>query len=175
MPTAGQAGTQGNVRTGAHKVTVGGTAVGYTEGSLTLSPNTQFRKRFVAEWGTNPIATLVTGVQPVVTVRLAERTLAVLDVLLTGIHPGLATANSRGIGRSGIIGSDSFGKSVVLHPIAESGTGRDITIHNAMPIWTGDVELSDQGDQIYTMELHANVKDTRTDGDTMISIGETTA
>ena len=179
MVSPGQGGDVTLIRTGAHKITVdpGGTpkTAGFTHGNLQLTWSVQKRQVNVAEYGTTPVDEEVTGVQLSVKFSMIERSLKVFDIAFNGLYP-LATAAGRGIGRSGIQHAQSRGKSILLHPLSQgASTAQDITLNKVMLIPTGNIELSDQGDQIIEVEGLCVVDPTAADGQLLALFNESNA
>lgn len=186
MVSPGQGGDITLRRVGAHKVTVSQGAwtktAGFTHGNLSLTITVNTREINVAEYGTTPADIEVTGEKIVAKWAMIESSLKTLDIALSGIHPlnyqGATT--SRGVGRSGVLRAQggpgtTGGKGVqlLLHPLAEgSGTGRDITIYNALITPTGDFELSDQGDMLMNVQAEGVIQTTGTDGALLALLNE---
>ena len=179
MVSAGQGGDLTLIRTGAHKVTVDPTGTpkvaGYTVGNLQLSWNTQKRTVFVAEFGQTPVDEQVLGLQVEITFSMIERSLKIFDIAFNGLYPYDGTANARGLGRSGIYTAQERGKAVLLHPVKETGTARDITLRKVLLSPTGAYELSDQDNQIMQVSGMCVIDDTQTDGELLMQIKETSA
>ena len=176
MLSPGQGGDVTLIRTGAHKITIdpAGTpkTAGFTHGNLQLTWSVQKRLVNVAEYGTTPVDEEVTGVQLSVKFSMIERSLKVFDIAFNGLYP-LATASGRGIGRSGIQRAQSRGKSILLHPLSQgASTVQDITLNKVLLVPTGNIELSDQGDQIIEVEGTCVVDTTATDGQLLALFNE---
>ena len=179
MVSPGQGGDVTLIRTGAHKITVdpAGTpkTAGFTHGNLQLTWSVQKRTVNVAEYGTTPVDEEVTGVQLSVKFSMIERSLKVFDIAFNGLYP-LATAGGRGIGRSGIQRAQDRGKSILLHPLSQgASTTQDITLNKVLLIPTGNIELSDQGDQIIEVEGTCVVDPAAADGQLLALINESNA
>lgn len=179
MVSPGQGGDVTLIRTGAHKITIdpGGAAktAGFTHGNLQLTWSVQKRQVNVAEYGTTPVDEEVTGVQLSVKFSMIERSLKVFDIAFNGLYP-LATAAARGVGRSGIQRAQDRGKSILLHPLSQGvSTAQDITLNKVMLIPTGNIELSDQGDQIIEVEGLCVVDPTAADGQLLALFNESNA
>lgn len=179
MVSPGQGGDGTLIRTGAHKITIDptGTAkvAGYTVGNLQLSWNIQKRSVMVAEYGQTPIDEQVLGVQIEIQFAMIERSLKIFDIAFNGLYPYTGTSNSRGIGRSGIYTAQERGKAILLHPVKETTTVRDITLKKVLLAPTGSYELSDQANQIITVSGQCVIDDTATDGELLMTIAETSA
>lgn len=176
MVSPGQGGDVTLIRTGAHKITIdpAGTpkTAGFTHGNLQLAWSVQKRTVNVAEYGTTPVDEEVTGVQLSVKFSMIERSLKVFDIAFNGLYP-LAGATSRGIGRSGIQRAQSRGKAILLHPLsAGASTAQDITLNKVLLIPTGNIELSDQGDQIFEVEGICVIDPSQADGQLLALINE---
>ena len=179
MVSPGQGGDVTLIRTGAHKITIdpAGTAktAGFTHGNLQLTWSVQKRLVNVAEYGATPVDEEVTGVQLSVKFSMIERSLKVFDIAFNGLYPlnyGGATT-SRGIGRSGIQRAQSRGKSILLHPLSQgASTLQDITLNKVLLTPTGNIELSDQGDQIIEVEGTCIVDPTQADGQLLALFNE---
>jgi hypothetical protein len=179
MVSPGQGGDITLVRTGAHKITVdpAGTpkTAGFTHGNLTFSVTVNKRDVLVAEYGTTPADIEITGCRCVVKWTMIERSLKILDIALQGLYPyGYLTAGTeRGIGRSGIQRASVRGKGILLHPLSQgAGTNQDITLQQAIITPTGNVELSDQGDQLWEVEADCIVSPSASDGQLLALINE---
>ncbi len=179
MVSPGQGGDITLVRTGAHKITVdpAGTpkTAGFTHGNLTFTVTVNKRDVLVAEYGTTPADIEITGQRCTVKWTMIERSLKILDIALQGIYPyAYETATTeRGIGRSGIQRASVRGKQILLHPLSQgAGTGQDITLQQAIITPTGNVELSDQGDQLWEVEADCIVSPSASDGQLLALINE---
>lgn len=181
----GQGGDITIRRVGAHKVTVtsqGASRVaGFTQGSLTIAIAPTTREVLVAEYGSTPADIEVTGVKLTCKWTMLESSLKTLDIALSGIHAGNwgnDSILSRGIGRSGVKRAQpgingGFGSEILLHPLAEgSGTGRDVTLWNALVTPTGDQELSDQGDMLLPVQAECVISTGEADGQLLALINE---
>ncbi len=180
IPTAGQGGDPTLIRTGAHRVTIdaAGTpkVAGFTVGSLALAFNTPKRQVFVAEFGQTPVNEEVLGQQVTITFSMIERSLKVFDIAFNGLYPGTGVANARTLGRSGIYTAQDRGKSITLHPVVEgSSTARDIVLRKVLLSPTGNIEYSDQGDQIIQVSGMCVIDASQSDGALLMQIGETSA
>lgn len=175
MVSPGQGGDVTLIRTGAHKVTIDptpgvNTVVGFTQGNLQLSFSVNKRQVMVAEYGSTPVDERVTGVQLSVRFSLPETSIKTLKIAFQGLYPG-APSGGVGIGRSGIISAQTYGKKILLHPVAEgSATTYDITLNKVMLTPTGNVELSDQGERVYEVEGTCVVDPSGTDGTLLAQI-----
>ncbi|MDE2098813.1 MAG: hypothetical protein KGL39_16290 [Patescibacteria group bacterium] len=183
----GQGGDITLRRVGPHRVTVtpGATnapkTVGFTQGNLAITITPNVREVYVAEYGTTPADIEITGVKFSAKFTMVESSLKTLDIALSGIHAGNAFNDSilaRGIGRSGVKRvqpgvNGGFGCELLLHPLAEgSGTGRDVTIWNALVTPSGDWELSDQGDMLIPVQAEGVVSTAEADGQLLALIAE---
>jgi hypothetical protein len=182
MPSPGQGGDVTLIRTGAHKVTIdpNGTpkTAGFTKGNLQLTFSVNKRPVTVAEYGTTPVDEEVTGVTLTVRFSMIERSLKVLDIALNGLYPGnyLSATTNRGIGRSGIQRAQTRGKTILLHPLSQgSSTAEDITLQQVMLTPTGNIEYSDQGDQVIEVEGTCVVSPSAADGSLLAIINEANA
>jgi len=180
MPSPGQGGDVTLIRTGAHKVTIdpAGTpkTAGFTKGNLQLTFSVNKRPVVVAEYGTTPVDEEVTGLTLTVKFSMIERSLKVLDIALNGLYPAgyfNSTVTNRGVGRSGIQKASVRGKTILLHPLSQgASTDEDITLQQVMLVPTGNVEYSDQGDQVIEVEGTCTVSPTATDGSLLAIINE---
>jgi hypothetical protein len=180
MPSPGQGGDITLVRTGPHKITVdpAGTpkTAGFTHGNLAFTITVNKRDVLVAEYGTTPADIEITGCRCVVKWTMIERSLKIFDIALQGLYPAgyeSATTLNRGLGRSGIQRASVRGKSILLHPLSQgSATVQDITLQQAIITPTGNVELSDQGDQLWEVEADCIVSPSATDGELLAIINE---
>lgn len=172
------------IRTGAHKVSVvtagiaGPKTSGFTKGNLQLTFAVNKRPVVVAEYGTTPVDEEVTGMTLTVKFSMIERSLKVLDIAFNGIYPlGYGTAmTNRGVGRSGILKSQTRGGAVTLHPLSQgASTAQDIVLNQVMLCPTGNIEYSDQGDQIIEVEGTCVVSTSATDGGLLAIINESNA
>lgn len=179
MVSPGQGGDITLVRTGAHKITVdpAGTpkTAGFTHGNVNFTITVNKRDVLVAEYGSTPADIEITGCRCTVKWSMIERSLKILDIALQGIYPlnsGTVTTN-RGVGRSGIQRASVLGKQVLLHPLSQgAATVQDITLQQAIITPTGNVELSDQGDQLWEVEADCIVLPSATDGELLAIINE---
>jgi hypothetical protein len=179
MPSPGQGGDVTLIRTGAHKVTVdpNGTpkSAGFTKGNLQLTFSVNKRPVQVAEYGTTPVDEEVTGLTLSVKFSMIERSLKVLDIALNGLYPGnyFSATTNRGIGRSGIQRASVRGKTILLHPLSQgASTAEDITLQQVLLVPTGNIEYSDQGDQVIEVEGTCIVSPTAADGSLLAIINE---
>jgi hypothetical protein len=180
MPSPGQGGDITLVRTGAHKITIdpSGTpkTAGFTHGNLTFTITVNKRDVLVAEYGTTPADIEITGSRCTVKWTMIERSLKILDIALQGLYPfGYQNSStlSRGVGRSGVQRASVRGKTILLHPLSQgSATVQDITLQQAIITPTGNVELSDQGDQLWEVEADCIVSPSASDGELLAIINE---
>lgn len=175
MASPGQGGVAANLRRGAHKITFGSTVCGYTMGNVQMSINPQIENVFVNEFGQTPVDIDILGFQLQCGFTMPENSLKILDVALNGLYGSEATANARTIGRSGIQRGLDRGAQLTLHPISRTDTLEDIVFHKAVIVPTGTVELSDQGHKNWEVMAHAILDDTRTSGDMVAQIYQSTA
>lgn len=182
MVSPGQGGDISLRRVGPHKITIDpeGTpkVAGFTRGNLQLTITPNKRDVMVAEYGSTRIDQDITGVAMTARWTMVERSLKTLDIALNGLYPlnyGSATT-SRGIGRSGIIRATDRAKQILLHPLSEgAGTDRDILLYAALITPTGNIELSDQGDQLFEVEADCIIDANQTDGSLLALINEASA
>ena len=180
MVSPGQGGDITLVRTGAHKISVtpSGQAIktaGFTHGNLSFTVTVNKRDVLVAEYGTTPADIEITGQRCVVKWTMIERSLKILDIALQGIYPlnYYAATTNRGIGRSGIQRASTRGGTILLHPLSQgAATVQDITLQQAIITPTGNVELSDQGDQLWEVEADCIVSPSASDGELLAIINE---
>lgn len=179
MVSPGQGGDITLVRTGAHKITVdpSGTpkTAGFTHGNLTFTVTVNKRDVLVAEYGTTPADIEITGCRCLVKWTMIERSLKILDIALQGIYPYAyqSSTTERGVGRSGIQRASVRGKQILLHPLSQgASTVQDITLQQAIITPTGNVELSDQGDQLWEVEADCIVSPSASDGQLLALINE---
>ncbi|HEV3004316.1 MAG TPA: hypothetical protein VGX78_07630, partial [Pirellulales bacterium] len=103
------------------------------------------------------------------------RSLKVLDIALNGLYPGnyFSATTNRGVGRSGIQKSSVRGKTILLHPLSQgASTSEDITLQQVLLTPTGNIEYSDQGDQVIEVEGTCIVSPTAADGSLLAIINE---
>ena len=181
MVSPGQGGDVTLIRSAAHKVTFDPSGhnktAGFTHGNLTVTVTANKRDVLVAEYGSTPVDIEITGQRCTVKWTMIERSLKILDIALSGLYPFNAWNSTapgvRGVGRSGIQRAQTLGKQIVLHPLNRTDTNEDITLQQAIVYPTGNVELSDQGDQLFEVEADCIVLPSANDGELLAIIGAT--
>lgn len=173
--SAGQGGDATLIRTGAHKITVGTTVVGFTTGNLQLTFSVQKRQRTVNEFGTTPVDEIVTGVQISVKFTVAERSVKTIGIAFAGLY-STPISGGVGIGKSGVHTAQGVGKQITLHPIDQgAGTTKDIILNKVMLAPTGTMTLDETGDQHFEVEGMCVIDTSQTDGSLLLQFMEDAA
>jgi len=149
-----------NIRTGPCQLLLDGVSVGYTEGDATFSDGLQVRERKVAQFGENAVDLIGIGQQPLVTVRIAEGTLANLQAWMP---EGAVSGGSLYFGRKPGWKASDYAKRLTLVPLDSAGAA-EVCLFRAVVRSRGLVGFNSENDRVYEVTFLGLVDETRTDG-----------
>jgi hypothetical protein len=163
-----------NVKLGVCSVKFAGSDLGHTKGGVTVSYEAKTHEKTVDLYGETPVDINVIGESLKAIVPLAELTIANLGIALPA---GTKTASKITLGGEAGKSLESVADELVLHPIANASNdlSDDVVLYKA--IATGKVDLSYKVDDetIIEVEFTALIDETRSDGDQLGMIGDSTS
>lgn len=171
-------GTATNVKIGVCSVTIDGTDIGHTAGGVEVVYSPEYADLKVDQYGNTPIDKVLIGEKFIAKIPLAESTLANLK---RALPPGTATPSDSAptkitLGKNGGLLATTFAKRVVLHPIANGASSRadDVIIHKG--VITNEITLGFKVDEqrVIAVEVTALIDETKTDGNWLGALGDST-
>lgn len=164
-----------NVQLGVCSITFNGVDLGHSMGGVEYSYEPEWHDTAVDKYGNTVVESRLIGEKITVKVPMAEFTIANLRVAMPGTtFAGAANARITQ-GRSSGLKASSIAAQLVLHPIAEGTRRHDIVVHKAFV--NSQVVLNHKIDdeKVYEVEFMALLDETKSDGNYLGLIGDSTA
>lgn len=165
-----------NVKVGACSVTYNNVDLGHTKGGVEVSYEPVYHDVSVDKYGETVVEKYLTGEKLSVKVPLAEFTIANLKAAIPqGQYAGAANARLL-VGRSaGTQKATTTAAQLVLHPLNMGTRANDIVIHKAYVASTVDLAMKIDEEKIMEVTFEALLDETKTDGNYLGLIGDSTA
>lgn len=163
------------VKVGACSVTFNGTDLGHTKGGVEVSYAPEYKDVGVDLYGNTPVEQYLIGERLTVKVPLAESTIANLKVAMPNTtFAGAANARIT-LGKKAGAKQSSNAAQLVLHPVGEGTRAFDIVLHKA--VVSSEVVLAHKIDEekIVEVTFTALLDETKSDGNYLGLIGDSTA
>lgn len=165
-----------NVKLGPCSVKFNGVDVGHTKGGVTVSYEPEYHDITVDKYGNTVAEKVLIGESLKVTVPLAESTIANMLVAIPG-------AENVGSGERATIGKDAgermsaSANELVLHPLAnsEADLSEDVVLHKAISAEGFEYKFATDGERMAEIVFHALLDESKSDGNRLGFIGDSTA
>ena len=160
---------------GPCSVTYNNLDLGHTEGGVEISYEPVFKEVMADKYGETPVQKYLIGEKFTAVVRLTEYTIANLrNAIPQSEFAGAANARIT-IGKSAGQGMLARAYQLVLHPINQGTRQHDIVLHKA--VVTSQVTLNHKIDEqkIIEVTFEAMIDETKSDGNYLGLIGDSTA
>jgi hypothetical protein len=132
-------GDLSKIQTGPCKMSLDAAAVGHTQDGVKFNVKPDIRKRMVDEYGTHTADLIYQGEEITISTVLAEKTMAVLNIVFMWGYAVSATV--RGWGKiPGTKGSD-LAQEMILHPLDIVGTTEDVTFYKVVVSESAEVNF----------------------------------
>jgi hypothetical protein len=162
-----------NVKMGVCSVTFDDVDLGHTKGGVTVTYEPEIHDITVDAYGTTPAEKVLIGQKLRATVPLAEASLANLSVALPA---GTADADAITLGGTVGLRLSTVAGELVLHPTANTGDlSEDVVIYNAVVINTVSIPFMVDSEGVVEVEFEGMIDESRTDGDMLGLIGDSSA
>lgn len=164
-----------NFRIGACSVTFNGTDLGHTNGGVEISYEPTFQPLNADLYGETPVDQVLMGEKFTAKCMLAEYTIANLGVAIPqGVFAGAANAR-RTFGAKAGKSSKTDAAQLVLHPLNSGTREHDIVIHLATVTSTITINHTNDAQRMIEVTFEAFIDETKTDGNYLGFIGDSTA
>lgn len=164
-----------NVKLGACSVKFNGVDVGHTKGGVTVAYEPEYHDITVDKYGNTVAEKVLIGESLKVTVPLAEHTLANMAVAIPA--GDLNGTDKLGIGTDAGLRMSTVASELVLHPLANdaSDLSEDVVLHKAVVAEAIEFKFSVEDEKVAEVVFHALIDETKTDGNRLGFIGDSTA
>lgn len=164
-----------NVKVGACSVTFNGTDLGHTKGGVEVSYEPIYHDVSVDKYGETVVEKYLIGEKITAKVPLAELTIANLKVAMPqGTFAGAANARLT-LGHSAGVKASASAAQLVLHPLNMGTRANDIVLHKAYVSSTVDLKMKVDEENVYEVEFEALLDESKSDGNYLGLIGDSTA
>lgn len=162
-----------NVKLGVCSVEFNSVDLGHTKGGVTVTYEPTYHDLMVDAYGETVIDKKLLGEKFTAKVPLAESTLANLQI---AIPEGTTDGSKLTIGSTVGDSLSDEAKQLVLHPIANESTNLedDVVFHKAVVASTIELPYQNDGERIIEVEFVALIDETKTDGNYLGFIGDST-
>ena len=164
-----------NVKVGACSVTFNSVDLGHTKGGVEVSYEPIYHDVTVDKYGETVVEKYLIGEKITAKVPLAEFTIANLKVAMPqGTFAGAANARIT-LGKSAGGKATTSAAQLVLHPLNMGTRANDIVLHKAYVSSTVDLKMMVDEEKVYEVEFEALLDETKSDGNYLGLIGDSTA
>ena len=164
-----------NVQLGVCEVTFNGVNLGHTKGGVEVTYEPKYHDVSVDKYGDTIVQKYLVGETFMAKVPLAEFTIANLAVAMPkGAFAGAANARRTLGSAAGKKATDSTAQ-LVLHPISEGTRRHDIVIHKAYASSPVVLKHTNTDEKLVEVEFHAILDESKSDGNYLGFIGDSTA
>ncbi len=164
-----------NVKVGACSVTFNTTDLGHTKGGVEVSYEPIYHDVSVDKYGETVVEKYLIGEKITAKVPLAELTIANLKVAMPqGTFAGAANARLT-LGKTAGQRAGASAAQLVLHPLNMGTRANDIVLHKAYASSTVDLKMKVDEENVYEVEFEALLDETKSDGNYLGLIGDSTA
>lgn len=164
-----------NVKVGVCSVTYNGVDLGHTFGGVEVAYEPDYMDVMVDKYGKTVVEKKLIGEKLTVKVPLAEFTIANLKVAAPqGTFAGAANARMT-LGHSAGTSAKSLAAQLVLHPINEGTRAYDIVLHKAYVASSIAINHKIDEEKVIEVTFEALLDETKSDGNYLGLIGDSTA
>lgn len=164
-----------NVKVGACSVTFNSVDLGHTKGGVEVSYEPIYHDVTVDKYGETVVEKYLIGEKITAKVPLAEFTIANLKVAMPQTtFAGAANARIT-LGKSAGQKATTSAAQLVLHPLNMGTRANDIVLHKAYVGSTVDLKMMVDEEKVYEVEFEALLDETKSDGNYLGLIGDSTA
>lgn len=164
-----------NVKVGACSVTYNSVDLGHTKGGVEVSYEPIYHDVTVDKYGETIVEKYLVGEKITVKVPLAEFTIANLKAAMPqGTYAGAANARLT-LGKSAGGKATTTAAQLVLHPLNMGTRANDIVIHKAYVASTVDLKMMVDEEKVIEVEFEALLDESKSDGNYLGLIGDSTA
>lgn len=162
-----------NVKIGACNVSFKGVDLGHSIGECTVNYSPDWYDMKVNKYGTTVVDKYLKGESFTVKVPLAESTIANLIVGAPAMTNGTTKAT---IGKDAGTRASTLAGLLVLHPQNNDSDdlSEDVVMHKAISVNELPISFSNEGERIIEVTFQALVDETKTDGNRLGLIGDST-
>lgn len=162
-----------NVKLGVCSVTYNGVDLGHTKGGVTVTYEPEYHEVTVDKYGNTPVDMKLLGERFTAVVPLAESTLSNFGV---AIPEGTTSGSKLTIGSSVGDALSDGAAQLVLHPIANASSNLedDVVMYKAVVSDSVEIAYANDGERILEVTFIALLDETRTDGDYLGMVGDST-
>jgi hypothetical protein len=178
MVQATQGGTVANLKAGPASIVFKGVTLGFTQDGQEISDEPTWADIIVDQFGETPIDALLTAQIVTCTTILSEFTLDNLQKVLGGAVKVVDGAKEKvTVGRSAGYRARSDAGVLTLHPIvnAVADVTEDVTFHKAYVNDAVAFAMVHNGVRSYTVVWRCLIDETKTEGNHLFTIGDTSA
>jgi len=163
-----------NVQLGVCSVTFNSIDLGHTKGGVEVSYEPEYKDVSVDKYGNTVVEKYLIGEKWTAKVPLAEFTLANLKVAIPqGTLTGTDSRLTLGINSGQKSTTDAH--ELVLHPLAETGLDYDMVFHKAIVASTITLNHAVDEEKIVEITFEALLDESKSDGNYLGFIGDSTA
>jgi len=164
-----------NLQLGVCSVVFNGVDLGHTKGGVEVSYEPEFSDLSVDKYGNTVVDHVLVGEKLTAKVPLAEFTIANMKVAVpNATFAGAANARVL-IGKSAGTKQSSVAYQLVLHPIAEGTRRHDVVFHKAFVSSQLTLNYKIDEQKLIEVEFTALLDETKSDGNYLGLIGDSTA
>lgn len=162
-----------NVKLGACSVKFNNVDVGHTKGGVTVTYEPEYHDITVDKYGNTVAEKVLIGESLKVTVPLAEYTIANMGIAFPA---GTATTEKVTLGLDAGARMSTYAKQLVLHPLANDSDdlSEDIVLHKAIVAENIEFKFEYEGEKIAEVVFHALIDETKSSGNRLGFIGDST-
>lgn len=161
-----------NVKMGVCSVSFDGVDLGHTKGGVTVTYEPEIHDITVDLYGSTPAEKVLIGQKLKAKVPLAESSIANLTVAIPE-----STVDGTNLTFGGEVGlrMSSVAGELVLHPIAnDTDLSEDIIIYSAVVVSTLEIPFKVDAERILEIEFEGMIDETKSDGNMLGMIGDST-
>lgn len=163
------------VKVGVCSVSFNGTDLGHTKGEVEVTYEPTYHEVSVDLYGETPVEKYLMGERFTAKVPLAEFTIANIGIAIPqGVYAGAANAR-RTVGAKAGKKATEDAAQLVLHPINEGTRVNDIVMYKAYVDSAVTLVHSNDAEKIIEVTFVALVDETKSDGNYLGMIGDSTA
>jgi len=163
-----------NVKVGACSVVFNSVDLGHTKGGVEVSYEPIYHDVSVDKYGETIVEKYLMGEKITVKVPLAELTIANLKVAIPqGTFAGAANARLT-VGHSAGTKATNNAAQLVLHPLNMGTLANDIVLHKAYVASVVNLQMKVDEENVYEVEFEALLDETKSDGNYLGLIGDST-
>lgn len=164
-----------NVKVGVCSVTFNGVDLGHTQGGVEVTYEPVYRDVMVDAYGETVVEKYLMGEKLTATVPLAESTIANLkNAIPQSTFAGAANARITVGAKAGKKATDDAAE-LVLHPVVEGTRAFDVVFHQAYVGSTVTIPHRNDEEKIVEVTFEALLDESKSDGNYLGLIGDSTA